>query len=73
LCVVVAVIQANELQQYLIYVWPPLSIAVLIWVWTAIRRARARHRERLHRPPLSADEMRAALSKLRGSKKLRGC
>jgi hypothetical protein len=72
-CVVAAIIQVNGLQQYLIYVWPPLAIAALIWVCLAIRRACARRRERLHRQPLSPDELRAALSKLRGNKNLRSC
>jgi hypothetical protein len=73
LCVLAAIIQANGLQEYLIYVWPPVVIAVLIWACVAIRRMRARRRERLHRQPLSADELRAALSKLRGNKNLHRC
>lgn len=73
LCVVAAIIQVNGLQEYLIYVWPPLVIVALIWTCTAIRRERARRRERLHRQPLSQDELRAALSKLRGNKNLRSC
>ena len=72
-CVVAAIIQVNALQEYLIYVWPPLAIASLIWACLAIRRARARRRERLHRQPLSPDELRAALSKLRGNKNLHSC
>jgi hypothetical protein len=73
LCVVAAIIQVNGLQEYLIYVWPPLVIVALVWACIAIRRARARRRERLHRQPLSQDELRAALSKLRGNKNLHSC
>ena len=73
LCVVAAIIQVHGLQEYLIYVWPPLVIVALVWACIAIRRARARRRERLHRQPLSQDELRAALSKLRGNKNLHSC
>lgn len=73
LSALVAIIQANELEQYLIYVLPPLAIGALIWVWVTLRRACRRRRERVTRQPLSANELRAALSKLRGDKNLHGC
>jgi hypothetical protein len=73
LFILTVIIQVNGLQEYLIYVWPPLVIAGLIWLCMAIRRARARRRERLHRQPLSPDELRAALSKLRGNKNPHSC
>jgi predicted lysophospholipase L1 biosynthesis ABC-type transport system permease subunit len=73
LCVLAAIIQVNGLQQYLVYVWPPAVIAALIFICRALLRARARRRERLRRQPLSQDELRAALSKLRGNKNLHSC
>jgi hypothetical protein len=73
LFILAVIIQSTGLDQYLEYVWPPLSIAALVWLCMGIRRIRAQRRERLHRQPLSQDELRAALSKLRGNKNPRGC
>ena len=49
-------------------VLPGLGLIAVAWVCVAIHRARVRRRERLHRPPLSDDELRVARSKLRKSR-----
>ena len=64
-----AVICDTHLHKYLLPVLPGVILLAAAWVGVAIRRARARRRERLHRSPLSRDELRVARSKLMKDRK----
>jgi len=64
LIVVVAIICANNLQQYLVRALPVLALLPLAWTWSAFRLARRRRHESNSRHPLSQDELRVARSKL---------
>jgi len=55
----------SELRRFIIPALPWLAVLLLAWVCLAIRRARLRRLEKLHRSPLSEDELRVARSKLR--------
>ena len=66
--VVAIVVCKSELLQFVSPVLPGLGLLAVAWVCVAIHRARVRRRERLHRSPLSDDELRVARSKLRKSR-----
>jgi hypothetical protein len=59
----------SELRRFIFPVLPWLGLLPVAWVCLAIRRARVRRRERLLRPPLSDDELRAARSKLQKARR----
>jgi hypothetical protein len=59
-----AMVCESELRRFISPALPWLGLLSVAWVCLAIRRARARRRERLFRPPLSDDELRVARSKL---------
>jgi hypothetical protein len=61
-------VSKTELLKSVLPLLPGLGLLVMVWVCVAIRRARVRRRERLHRSPLSDDELRVARSKLRKSR-----
>jgi len=69
LLIVSAIIHHNDLDRYAAPALPVLGLFLVIWAGLAIRQARARHRERLQRPPLSRDELRVARSKLMNDRK----
>ena len=70
LVVLLAIIACqSELRRFILLVLPWLGLPVVAWICVAIRRARARRRERLVRPPLSDDELRVARSKLQKSRR----
>jgi hypothetical protein len=52
------------LHKYLLPAVPGAIVLGLAWAGVAIRRARARRRQRLDHSPLSRDELRVARSKL---------
>ncbi len=52
------------LHKYLLPALPGILLLTLAWAGVAIRRARARRRQRLDHSPLSRDELRVARSKL---------
>lgn len=60
----IAIINETGLTQYVTSSLPWMGVLAVVWAGTAIRRARARRRERLQHPPLSCDELRVARSKL---------
>ena len=64
LIVLTFLICENHLENYVIRALPGVGVFAVIWAGVAIRRARARRRERLGYPPLSFDEVRKARSKL---------
>ena len=64
LLLLVSIIYAAQLHKYLLPALPVIVVLAVVWVGGVIRRARARHRERLHYSPLSRDELRVARSKL---------
>ena len=68
LVVVAAIIVQSELRQYFIGALPWLGIVLAVWTCQAIRRARARRRERLLQSPLSEDELSKARCKLAKSR-----
>ncbi len=51
LLVVLVIICSTGLHKYLLPGLPAIGVLALIWVGSAIRRARARRRQRLDRPP----------------------
>ncbi|PYJ00162.1 MAG: hypothetical protein DME25_21380 [Verrucomicrobia bacterium] len=61
----VAIICLNDWAEYVVRALPVLGLFAVIWAFLAIRRARARRRQRLQRKPLSDDELRVARSKLK--------
>ena len=67
-----AMVCQSELQRFIVPFLPGLGLLAVAWVCLAIRRARVRRRERLLRPPLSDDELRAARSKLRKARRRTG-
>ena len=64
LAALAAIICATQLYKYLLAVLPVIAVLAVAWAGVAIRRARARRRDRLQRSPLSRDELRVARSKL---------
>ena len=64
LAALAAIVCATQLYNYLLPVLPVIAVVAFAWVAVAVRRARARRRERLHYSPLSRDELRVARSKL---------
>ncbi len=71
LLILAAVVCNTEVRQYALPALAIPGILALIWLGREIRRARARHRERLQRGPLSYDELRVAREKLQKAKLLR--
>jgi hypothetical protein len=63
LCLI-AIICSTELYKALLPGLPVVGLLAAAWMIVAIRRARARRRDRLERSPLSRDELRVARSKL---------
>ena len=61
---VAGIICSLGLHKYLLPALPWASLPALAWAGVAIRRARARRRQRLDHSPLSRDELRVARSKL---------
>jgi hypothetical protein len=59
-----AMIQATQLQEYLLPALAVILVLAVAWVGVGIRRARARRSERMPSSPLSRDELRVARSKL---------
>jgi cobalamin biosynthesis protein CobD/CbiB len=64
LVVVAAIIAQSQLRQYVVAALPWLAVFLLVWTSLAIRRARARRRERWLRSPLSEDELSKARRRL---------
>ena len=64
LAALTTILCTTELYKYLLPVLPVIGVPALAWAGVAIRRARARRRQRLERSPLSRDELRVARSKL---------
>jgi hypothetical protein len=62
--VIFALASTFGLQKYFPYALPGIGLLAVAWVCRAVRRARARRRERLQYSPLSRDELRVARSKL---------
>jgi|ERR1043166_1812765 uncharacterized membrane protein len=60
----IALVKEAGLTQYIMPALPWMGVFAATWAGVAIRRGRERRRERLQRPPLSCDELRAARSKL---------
>ena len=60
----IAIINQAGLTKYIVPALPWMGVLAAAWAGMAIRRARARQRERLEHPPLSCDELRVARSKL---------
>jgi hypothetical protein len=66
-----AIINSAELLPFIVPLLPGIGLFAAAWAWVALRRTRARQRERLPRQPLSRDELRVARSKLLKEKKTR--
>ena len=64
LAALAVIICATQLYDYLLPVMPAIAVLAVAWAGVAIRRARARRRQRVERSPLSRDELRVARSKL---------
>jgi peptidoglycan/LPS O-acetylase OafA/YrhL len=64
LLVAAAIILNTQLRQYFMAALPWLGVLLAAWGGLAIRRARARRRERLLQSPMSEDEVSKARSKL---------
>ena len=64
LAALAVIICVTELYKYLLPMLPVIALVAAAWVGMTIHRARGRRRERLHRSPLSRDELRVARSKL---------
>lgn len=62
--VLIAVLSETGARDYVLPALPWIGVFALAWAARAIRRARARRRERLERHPLSRDELRVARSRL---------
>ena len=66
--IVFQAIGEENLRTGLVYASPIMGGFLLIWIWRAILRARARSRDRYKISPLSRDELRKARSKLMRAK-----
>ena len=65
---VAIIVSKSELLRDALPLLPGLGLFAVAWVCVAIHRRRVRRRERMHRSPLSDDELRVARSKLRKSR-----
>ncbi len=54
----------DEVRRYILPALPWLGLVPILWICFAVRRARARQRQRLLRGPLSDDELHKARAKL---------
>ena len=70
LLIAVAIVCANNLQQYLVQALPAVALLLLGWTCAVFRRGRCQRAEPHHRNPLSEDELRAARSKLTKNRSL---
>jgi hypothetical protein len=59
-----AFFQIPNLQKYVLQSLPGIGILIMVLVWRAIRKARARRGEKFRRQEMSRDEIRKARSKL---------
>lgn len=67
-CILFQIIRAFDLEGYLVYLPPCLTLIFCIWVGRGIARERARWRNRYKSSPLSCDELSKARLKLRRAK-----
>ena len=67
--IITQIVIAYGLQAYLIYTWPAIGTAFLVWLGRVFRRNQARRRDRYKSAPLSRDELNKARSKLLGTKR----
>lgn len=58
------IVHDQDFHPYLPAALTGTGLVIVVWSFTAIRRAFGRDRERLRHPPLSCDELRVARSKL---------